>query len=81
MTEQEEYETLKDTFNTQGWQLFIGYLEQDAEVLSNCRYIKDDKDLYFVRGKLSILDDLINFESKLDAIQDEKLGETSEASE
>ena len=81
MTEQEEYETLKDTFNTQGWQLFIGYLEQDAEVLSNCRYIKDDKDLYFVRGKLSILDDLINFESKLDAIQDEKLGETIEASE
>ena len=67
MTEQEEYETLKDTFNTQGWQLFIGYLEQDAEVLSNCRYIKDEKELYTARGKLLVLDDLINFEAKLDA--------------
>ena len=67
MTEQEEYETLKDTFTTQGWQLFIGYLESDAETLSNCRYLKDEKDLYFVRGKLAILDDLINFEAKVDA--------------
>lgn len=67
MTEQQEYETLKDMFLTEGWKLFINYLENDADVLANCRYLKDEKELYFARGKLAVLDDLINFEAKLDA--------------
>lgn len=74
MTEEEEYETLKDMFDTQGWQLLLGYLERDAEVISNCRYLKDEQELYFARGKLAILDDLINFETKLDTA----FNETSE---
>ena len=67
MTEEQEYEALKDTFLTDGWKLFVSYLEKDADVLANCRYLKDEKELYFARGKLAVLDDLINFESKLDA--------------
>ena len=49
----------------------MNYLQSDADVIANCRYLKDEKELYFTRGKLAILDDLLNFESKLDAIQDE----------
>ena len=67
MTEEQEYEALKDMFLTDGWKLFISYLENDADVLANCRYLKDERELYFSRGKLAVLDDLINFESKLDA--------------
>lgn len=67
MTEQEEYEALKDTFMTDGWKLFLQYLENDADVLANCRYLKNEQELYFTRGKLAVLDDLINFEAKLDA--------------
>ena len=67
MTEQEEYETLKDTFLTDGWKLFLKYLESDADVLANCRYLKNEQELYYTRGKLAVLDDLINFEAKLDA--------------
>jgi len=67
MTEEQEYEALKDTFMTDGWKLFVSYLESDADVLANCRYLKDEKELYYTRGKLAILDDLINFEAKLDA--------------
>jgi hypothetical protein len=67
MTEEQEYEALKDTFVTDGWKLFISYLESDADVLANCRYLKDEKELYYTRGKLAVLDDLINFEAKLDA--------------
>ena len=55
MTEEQEYETLKDMFISDGWKLFVSYLEGDANTLSNCRYLKDEKDLYFVRGKLSNL--------------------------
>lgn len=71
MTEEQEYEALKDTFMTDGWKLFVSYLEGDAEVISNCRYLKDDKDLYYTKGKLAILDDIINFEAKLDAAYNE----------
>jgi hypothetical protein len=67
VTEEQEYEALKDMFMTDGWKLFVGYLQGDAEILSNCRYIKDEKELYTARGKLLVLDDLINFEAKLDA--------------
>jgi hypothetical protein len=67
MTEEQEYEALKDTFMTDGWKLFVSYLESDANVLANCRYLKDEKELYYTRGKLAVLDDLINFEAKLDA--------------
>ena len=67
MTEQEEYEALKDTFMTDGWKLFLQYLESDADVLANCRYLKNEQELYYTRGKLAVLDDLINFEAKLDA--------------
>ena len=67
MTEQEEYEAPKDTFMTDGWKLFLQYLESDADVLANCRYLKNEQELYFTRGKLAVLDDLINFEAKLDA--------------
>ena len=67
MTEEQEYEALKDTFMTDGWKLFVSYLEGDADILANCRYLKDEKELYFARGKLAVLDDLINFEAKLDA--------------
>ena len=67
MTEEQEFEALKDMFLTDGWKLFISYLEADSNVLANCRYLKDEKELYFARGKLAVLDDLINFEAKLDA--------------
>jgi hypothetical protein len=67
MTTQEEYEILKDMFVTDGWKLFTKYLEDDANVISNCRYLKNNEELFFTRGKLAVLDDLINFESKLDA--------------
>ena len=75
MTQEQEYETLKDMFMTDGWKLFVSYLQSDAELISNCRYLKDEKELYFTRGKLAILDDLINFEEKLDAVA---ANETSE---
>jgi hypothetical protein len=67
MTTQQEYDTLKDMFLSDGWKLFLGYLEGDADVLANCRYLKSEQELMFTRGKLAILDDLINFEAKLDA--------------
>ena len=67
MTEEQEYEALKDTFMTDGWKLFVKYLENDADVLANCRYLKTEQELYYTRGKLAVLDDLINFEAKLDA--------------
>ena len=81
MTQEQEYEALKDMFITEGWKLFMNYLQSDADVIANCRYLKDEKELYFTRGKLAILDDLLNFESKLDAIRDSQLGDPSEASE
>lgn len=67
MTEEQEFEALKDMFLTDGWKLFLGYLEADAEVVSNCRYLKSNEELFFAKGKLSVLDDIIHFETKLDA--------------
>jgi hypothetical protein len=78
MTSEQEYETLKDMFMTDGWKLFMSYLQTDADVISNCRYLKDDKELFFTRGKLAILDDLMNFEAKLDAVQEATANEASE---
>jgi hypothetical protein len=72
---EKEFETLKDMFMTDGWKLFVSYLQTDADILANCRYIKDEKELYFARGKLAVLDDLINFESKLDAVQQNEASE------
>ena len=65
--ENEEYFlALFDMFNTEGWKNLMVELEKDRDVLSQVELVSDANDLYFRKGKLAIINSLLNYKEYLE---------------
>jgi hypothetical protein len=49
-------------FEQEGWSDLVGELETLSMNLNNVQSIQDEKDLYFVKGQLSIIQMIVNLE-------------------
>lgn len=52
-----------DLFRTEGWKQLVQELTTNAGAINNVAAIKDDCDMYFRKGQLNVLTELIHFES------------------
>jgi len=56
------FEDMLDTFATEGWKVLIEDLIDQKNSINSLEYITSEKDLYYKRGQISILNSLIGFE-------------------
>jgi len=59
------YNTYFDLFRTDGWKQLTNELKDNIVVLNSVESVKDENDLYFRKGQLAVLANLINLETTI----------------
>ena len=76
------YNTYRDLFANEGFKLLVQDLTNNANVINSVEATKDSNDMYFRKGQLSIIANIINLEAQIEAaeesIQAEEATEESE---
>jgi hypothetical protein len=62
-------------FGTDGWKQLMEDLKSNAMVINSVEAAKDNEDLHFRKGQLSIIANLLNLEAQIDATEAEALKE------
>lgn len=65
-------------FRTKGWKIFLEDLRNNAMQIANIEACKDLKDLYFRKGQLSIMGNILNFEEALKTAKEQAEAEETE---
>ena len=75
------YRNIRDMFGTDGWKQLMEDLSSNAMVINSVEAVKDNEDLYFRKGQLAVIANLLNLEAQIDAAEAEALKEEEEDSE
>ena len=75
------YRNIRDMFGTDGWKQLMEDLSSNAMVINSVEAAKDNEDLYFRKGQLAVIANLLNLEAQIDAAEAEALKEEEEDSE
>lgn len=54
-----------DLFNTEGWKQLIAELQQNATAINNIELLKDEADMFYRKGQLNMLANLLNFKDTI----------------
>lgn len=60
------FETYFDLFASQGWKQFIEDMEAQQDLMSDIRQARDANDLYFRKGQLAILDNVVGLSQAME---------------
>lgn len=60
------YNTYFDFFGTNGWKQLIEELKTNAININSVEAVKDEADMYFRKGQLNILANLLNFQTMIE---------------
>ena len=72
------YRNIRDMFATVGWKQLMEDLNSNARVINSVEAAKDNEDLYFRKGQLAVIANLLNLEAQIDAAEAEALKEEDE---
>ena len=67
--------TLEICLEQTGWKQLMEDLKSNAMVINSVEAAKDNEDLHFRKGQLSIIANLLNLEAQIDATEAEALKE------
>ncbi len=62
---------LTDLFRTEGWKIITEELAADISALTHVESIKDEQELYFRKGQLFVMKNMLNLESAIEAARTE----------
>lgn len=65
------FRSLNDMVRSEGWKNFLQEINATAAQANSVELTKDANDLYFRKGQLSILANLLNFETQIANAQSE----------
>jgi len=65
------YFELQKMFRTEGWKSFIEDMKDNAQVVDSVEYTRDDKDLYYRKGQLAVIANILNLEDSILSAQEE----------
>ena len=66
------YRSLEDMFRTDGWKNLLEDLRGSALQLNSVEACKDDKDLYFRKGQLVVMANLLNLEAQIETAKQQQ---------
>jgi hypothetical protein len=65
------YNNYHDLFMSTGWKQLLEDLVGNSSVINSVEATKDSNDLYFRKGQLSIIANLVNLESQITAAEEQ----------
>lgn len=62
---------LTDMFRSEGWKILMDELASEVDNLTHVESIKDEQELYFRKGQLLVMKNMLNLESTMEATRAE----------
>jgi hypothetical protein len=62
---------LTDMFRSEGWKILMDELTSEVDNLTHVESIKDEQELYFRKGQLLVIKNMLNLESTMEATRAE----------
>jgi hypothetical protein len=62
---------LTDMFRSEGWKILMDELTSEVDLLTHVESIKDEQELYFRKGQLLVMKNMLNLESTMEATREE----------
>ena len=75
------YRNIRNMFGTDGWKQLLEDLKANAMVINSVEAAKDNEDLHFRKGQLSIIANLLNLEAQIDLAEEQAMQEEEEVVE
>lgn len=75
---EEYYNNFFELFRTKGWKQLIGEVDNNIEQLNNVEATKDEQDLFYRKGQLTVFNNLKNLEQLMITAQEQAESEDNE---
>lgn len=73
LTDEEYFGALKEMFLTKGWEIFMAEMADNATNINSVEDTNTEHDLFFRKGQLTVLGNLLNMESSILLAEKEQL--------
>ena len=65
------FRNLNEMFRSEGWKIFLDDIRQGVASINSVELAKDEQDLFFRKGQLAVLANILNVEAQVAAAQAE----------
>ena len=63
------FRDLNDMFRSDGWKILLGDIQASAVNVNSIENTKDEQDLFFRKGQLAVMANILNLEAQVAAAQ------------
>ena len=75
------YRSFEEMFRSDGWKNLVQDFKGSAETVNSVEACKDDKDLYFRKGQLVVMANMLNLESQIETAKQQAQEEQDDSEE
>jgi len=65
------FRDLNDMFRSDGWKILLGDIQASAANVNSVEGTKDEQDLFFRKGQLAVMANILNLEAQVAAAQEQ----------
>ena len=65
------FRDLNDMFRSDGWKILINDIQTSANSVNSVEGTKDEQDLFFRKGQLAVMANILNLETQVAAAQEQ----------
>jgi len=69
------YRSFEEMFRSDGWKNLMEDIKGSADNVNSVEACKDDKDLYFRRGQLVVMANMLNLEAQIETAKEQQQDE------
>ena len=69
------YRSFEEMFRSDGWKNLMEDIKGSAENVNSVEACKDDKDLYFRKGQLVVMANMLNLEAQIETAKEQQQDE------
>ena len=65
------FRDLNDMFRSEGWKILLGDIQASASGVNSIENTRDEQDLYYRKGQLAVMNNILNLETQVSAAQEQ----------
>ena len=65
------FRDLNDLFRSEGWKILLGDIQASADTVNSIEGTRDKQDLFFRKGQLAVMNNILNLETQVLAAQEQ----------
>jgi hypothetical protein len=65
------FRDLNDLFRSEGWKILLGDIQASADTVNSIEGTRDEQDLFFRKGQLAVINNILNLETQVLAAQEQ----------